>query len=100
MEKPEDIITDICYEVTDEGIYLDVNQDKNKFHGKFYISLKDKDNIFCDPEDELDWLSHKPFMLDFYSALDRFGERDKDYFLYGGMNTVNIVFKDKNSIKL
>lgn len=101
-QSPEDILRDISLDLSDEGLYIDFPND-NKFGGRFYLSIEDKDKIFCKnyPEDDMDWLLSKPIINELIDRLQGFGfKRDEDYKLYGGGLGVNFVFDDKNIIEL
>ncbi len=100
--SPEDILKELSIELSDAGLYVEFPND-NKFSDRFYLSIEDKDKIFCKnyPEDDMDWLHGKPIINKLFQELEDFGfVRDKDYKVYGGGLGVNIVFDDKNIIKL
>lgn len=100
--SPEDILTELTIEMYDAGLYVEFPND-NKFGGDFYVSIEDKDKIFCKnyPEDDMDWLYGKPIINGLFRELEDFGfVRDKDYKVYGGGTGVNIVFTNKEDIKL
>lgn len=100
--KPEEILNELSIELRNNGLYVNYRND-NKFGGKFYLEINDKDKLYCKnyPIDELDWLWGKKIIIDFLTELDDFGFiRDVDYRIYGGGTSVNIVFDDKKRIKL
>ena len=100
--SPEDILLELSLELKDEGLYVNFSND-NKFGGDFYMAISDDDKVFCKnyPKDDMDWLYNKPTMLNFYKELVEFGlVRDKDYKVYGGGTGVNLVFDNKNVVKL
>ena len=111
---PEEILKELSLPLSDAGLkisFLDNGKIPVSIAGKhlknisneFYMSIDDVENIFCKnyPQDDMDWLYNKPIMIDFYKELEDFGfRRDIDYVIYGGGAEVNIVFKNKNIIKL
>ncbi len=100
--QPEEILTNIALDLSDEGLYVQFPND-NKFGGKFYLSIEDKDKIFCKdyPINDMDWLWGKPIINEFVNKLKDFDLfQDKDYKVYGGGLGVNFVFDDKNVIEL
>lgn len=97
----EDVLDQLSIELEDNGLYVNFSND-GKFGGKFYLSIIDKDNVFCKnyPKDDLDWLHGKPIITNFLKRVDDLGiKRNKDYKLYGGGTGVNLVF-DKTNFKL
>lgn len=99
---PEEILTELSYDLLDVGLKIEYPND-HKFGNKFYMAISDDDKIFCKdyPKDDLDWLYGKKIIVDFLDEIEHFGlVRDKDYKLYGGGLGVNLVFDDKNVIKL
>jgi hypothetical protein len=49
----------------------------------------------------MDWLYNKPIMLDFYKEIEDFGLKgDRDFKIYGGGLHVNLVFDNKEVVKL
>lgn len=99
--KPEDILCDIALDLSDEGLHVQFPND-NKFGGKFYLSIEDKDKIFCKdyPINDMDWLLGKPIMNEFFNKLKNFNLfQDRDYKVYAGGLGVNFVFDDKNVIE-
>jgi hypothetical protein len=99
---PEDILTELTWDLVDAGLYVTLPKD-NKFDGKFYLSISDTDKRFCKeyPRNDMDWLYNKPIMLDFYKEIEDFGlKRDKDFKIYGGGLGVNLVFDNKEVVKL
>jgi hypothetical protein len=102
LNSPEDILKNISLDLSDEGLYIDFPND-NKFGGKFYLSVEDKDKIFCKnyPKDDMDWLYGKPIINDFIDKLKDFDLiRDVHYKIYAGGLGVNFVFDDKNVVEL
>jgi hypothetical protein len=100
--SPEDILKELTWDLIDSGLKVEFKND-SKFGGKFYVAISDVDKIFCKnyPQDDLDWLYNKPIMLNFYKEIEDFGiKRDKDYKIYGGGTGVNLVFEDKEVIKV
>jgi hypothetical protein len=99
---PESILRDIALDLSDEGLYVQFPND-GKFDGKFYLSIEDKDKIFCKdyPTNDMDWLWGKPIMNEFVDRLEGFNLfQDRDYKVYGGGLGVNFVFDDENNIEL
>ena len=99
---PEEILRELSWDLSDAGLHTDFPND-GKFGGRFYLSIEDKDRVFCKnyPEDDMDWLHGKPIINDFFKELESFGfVRDRDYKVYGGGLGVNIVFDDKSVVKL
>ena len=102
LNSPEDIFKNISLDLSDEVVYIYVPND-NKFGGKFYLSVEDKDKIFCKnyPKDDMDWLYGKPIINDFIDKLKDFDLiRDVHYKIYGGGLGVNFVFDDKNVVEI
>ena len=101
-KSPESILKNIALDLSDVGLYVEFPND-NKFGGKFYLSILDKDKIFCKsyPEDDMDWLYSKPIINDFIDKLEHFDLiRDIHYKLYAGGSGVNFVFDDKGVVEL
>ena len=99
---PEDILKELSLELVDVGLYVSFPND-NKFDGRFYLAVDDTDKVFCKnyPMNDLDWLYNKPIMMEFYDKLSDFGFKEgKEFKLYGGGTGINIVFDDKNVVKL
>lgn len=99
---PEEILKELAIEMTDAGLHVDVPND-NKFGGRLYLAIEDKDKVFCKdyPMNDMDWLYGKPIIRDLFTELGHFGfVRDRDYKVYGGGLLVNIVFDDKDIVKL
>lgn len=99
---PEEILRELSMNLIDNGLYIDFPND-NKFGGKFYLEITDRDKRYCKnyPIDDMDWLYGKKVISDFIEELDDFGlVRGNDYLVYGGGTGVNIVFPNKNKIKL
>lgn len=99
---PEEILEELSLELTDNGLYIDFPND-NKFGGKFYLEISDRDKKYCKewPINDMDWLWGKKVVLDFIKELEDFGFiMDSDYKIYAGGLYVNIVFENKNKIKL
>jgi hypothetical protein len=102
LNSPEDILKNISLDLSDEGLYIYFPND-NKFGGKFYLSVEDKDKIFCKnyPKDDMDWLYGKPIINDFIDKLKDFDLiRDVHYKIYAGGLGVNFVFDDKNVVEI
>jgi hypothetical protein len=100
--NPEEILRELSWNLLDVGLQVGFPDD-NKFGGRFYLSVEDKDRVFCKnyPEDDMDWLHGRPIINDFFKELESFGfVRDRDYKVYGGGLSVNIVFDDKSVVKL
>jgi hypothetical protein len=98
----EEILKELSIQMSDAGLYVEFPND-NKFDGKFYLSIEDRDRVFCKkyPEDDMDWLHGKPIIDKLFQELKDFGlVRDKHYKVYAGGLGVNIVFDEKNLIKL
>lgn len=99
---PEEILKELSLELIDNGLYIDFPND-NKFGGKFYLEISDRDKKYCKewPINDMDWLWGKKVVLDFIKELEDFGFiMDSDYKIYAGGLYVNIVFENKNKIKL
>lgn len=99
---PEEILKELSLELIDNGLYIDFPND-NKFGGKFYLEISDRDKKYCKewPINDMDWLWGKKVVLDFIKELEDFGFiMDSDYKIYAGGLCVNIVFENKNKIKL
>jgi hypothetical protein len=99
---PEEILKELSLELIDNGLYIDFPND-NKFGGKFYLEISDSDKKYCKewPINDMDWLWGKKVVLDFIKELEDFGFiMDSDYKIYAGGLYVNIVFENKNKIKL
>lgn len=96
----EDILSDLVVDLEDQGLFVNLKND-NKFSGKFYVEILDKEAIFCNyPANEMDWLYNKPIIKDFLNRLDIFGlKRDIDFKVYAGGLGVNLVFDDKDVVK-
>ena len=100
--NPEKILWDISLDLSDEGLYVSFPEDR-KFGDKFYLSIEDIDKVFCRnyPEDDMDWLWGKPIIIEFIDRLKDFDLiQDRDYKVYGGGLSVNLVFDDKNVVQL
>ena len=98
----EEILRELSLELSDAGLHIDFPND-GKFDDDFYLAIEDKDKIFCKkyPEDDGDWLYGKPIIDGLFNQLSDFGfVRDKDYKVYAGGLGVNIVFKNKDIVKL
>lgn len=100
LGSSEDILSDLVVDLEDQGLFVNFKND-NKFSGKFYVEILDKEAIFCNyPANEMDWLYNKTIIKDFLNRLDIFGlKRDVDFKVYGGGLGVNLVFKDIDVIK-
>jgi hypothetical protein len=101
-DDPEEVLTELTWDLVDAGLYVSFPKD-NKFDGKFYLSISDIDKIFCKewPKNDMDWLYNKPIMLDFYKEIEDFGLKgDRDFKIYGGGLHVNLVFDNKEVVKL
>ena len=100
---PEEILKELSLELTDAGLQVEIHTNNPKFDGDLHIEITDNDKVFCKnyPEDDMDWLYGKPIINNFFDELSDFGFiRDKDYKVYGGGLGVNVVFTDKNIVRL
>lgn len=106
---PEDILKELSLELTDAGLQVNIYtgqykySNHPKFDGDIHVEITDKNKLFCKnyPEDDGDWLYGKSIINSFLQELEDFGfVRDKDYKVYGGGLSVNIVFGSQDVVKL
>ena len=112
--SPEEIINELTWGLKDAGLQVNVYSGEYKysnhprFEGELHVQITDENKVVCKeyPEDDMDYqdnmaLYNKPIIMDFFDELTDFGLiRDKDYKVYGGGTSVNLVFQKENIIKL
>lgn len=67
------------------------------------MAVEDKDKVYCKdyPMDDMDWLYGKDIINNLFEELSGFGLiRDKDYKVFAGGLGVNLVFDNKDVVKL
>ena len=112
--SPEEIINELTWGLKDAGLQVNVYSGKYikhrrvsanhpRFEGEFHVEITDNNRVVCKnyPEDDMDWLYNKPIIMDFFDELTDFGLiRDKDYKVYGGGTSVNLVFQKEGFDKV
>ena len=107
--SPEEIINELTWNLKDAGLQVNVYSGEYKysnhprFEGELHVQITDENKVVCKnyPEDDMDWLYGKPIIMDFFDELTEFGLiRDKDYKVYGGGTSVNLVFQKEGFDKV
>ena len=111
IQSKIDLLQDLSIDLSDEGLYVQITTEDNRFQRKkginyIYLKIDDKDRILCKdyPEkNDADWLVNYPIIHSFIQRLQDFGiYRDVDYKVFGGGTTATLVFEGigLRSIKL